>query len=157
MAIDELDRYDADRTAVVEEDAAEARSLRADERHEVAAEIAEAAALVRKSLIEDADYLEDDYRAASEALAVLLEKTSASFGRIPAGVAIATLKLARALSVLEEDEDGSKDDPPAERAPRISQPMFDTIRRAEQLADKHGDRALSNDLYGLGCTLGNMR
>lgn len=87
--------------------------LRIDERPEVATEIAAAAALVRKSMAEDGEYLSDDDRAASEALAVVLEKTAANFGRIPAGVALATLALARLLPAFFEDE--AK--PTSERAP----------------------------------------
>lgn len=32
--------------------------------------------------------------------------------------------------------------------------MFDTIRQAEKLATEHGDTALANGLYALGCELG---
>src|SRR2546423_1424680 len=92
---------------------------------DVAAEIAQAAALTRKRLVEAADYLADDSRAAPEPPPVVQKKPAANFGRVPAGVAIATLTLARALSVLDEDSDDDAEDvKPAPPTPPISEPMF---------------------------------
>lgn len=78
------------------------------EARDAADELNKAAAMVRTEMVADADYLDDEGFKASEALAVLLEKTAGNFSRVPAGVASATLNLARAMSALitadEDDE-----------------------------------------------------
>jgi len=67
-------------------------------------ELTAAAAMVRAEMAEDAEFLGDEGYKASEALAVLLEKTAKNFGRVPAGVVFATRDLARALVALMADD-----------------------------------------------------
>lgn len=66
-------------------------------------ELTAAAAAVRAQAVADAEYLDADGRAASEALAVLLERSAKIWDTIPAGMVQALLDFARALLVLADD------------------------------------------------------